>query len=112
MKFKNLTFEISGIKEVRIDGELYTRQTSEITTSGGRRVVNKYFRREKDGHMIHEHKFMRKLVQMNCECQTQHIKTTIINDYGDVVGKSYVNIVNKWRFWFSGDTINIERILV
>jgi len=112
MRFKNFTFEISGIKEVRIDGELYTRQTHTTTTSGGRRITNKFFRREKDGYMIHEHKFVKKITNMNNRFQTQSVTCAVVNDYGDVVNKTYNHIVNEWRFWFSGETLNIEHILV
>jgi len=112
MKFKDFTFEISGIREVRIDGELYTRQTHTVTTSGGRRITNKFFRREKDGYMIHEHKFMKKITNMNNMSQKQLNTLAVINDYGDTINKTYGHFVNKWRFWFSGETLNIERIII
>lgn len=108
-----MTFEISGIREVRIDGELYTRIVAEQTTSGGRTIVNKYFRREKDGHLIHEHKFMKKLKRLQREKQTQDLPYYYcVNNFGDTKRESYgYDYVNKWRFWFSGETLNIEPII-
>lgn len=113
MKFTNLIFEISGIKEVRIDGELYTRQIGERITDGGKTIRNKYFRRESDGHMIHEHKFMKKMKNLQRESHlVKGNQYTYVDSFGNVKTDREDYWVNKWRFWFSGETINIERILV
>jgi len=111
MKFRNMTFEISGIKEVRINGTLYTRVIHEVKTDGGKSIINKYFKRE-DGYLIHEHKFMNKLNRLQGEVQFQVINYDYVDDFNCVKRKEKKEFINKWRFWFSGETINIERIYI
>lgn len=112
MKFRYIDVEVSGIKEVIIDGDLYRRVEHKQTTAGGKTVTNKYFRREKDGHMIHEHNFMSKLKRLQVERQEQRHEYTFVDTFGDVKTERECSYINKWRFWISGDSINIERILV
>jgi hypothetical protein len=111
MRFKNLTFEISGIEEVRLDGDHYVRALNTVTTDGGKEVTNKYFIRMKDRHAIPEQTFINKIKRLAGIRIAQEYPITYVDNFGDThTGKGSAG-VNKYRFWFSGNTLNIEKIL-
>lgn len=112
MKFRNINIEICGIKEVRIDGDLYSRITGDYVTNGGKKVTVKFFKREKDGYCITEDKFMKKLQRLQNATQCSDVKAIYYRAFGEQVAVDETRYINKWRFWFSEGTLNVDKILI
>ncbi len=112
MKFRYINIEISGVKDVRIDGDLYTRTTGDYTTDGGKKVTVKYFKREKDGYCITEDKFMKKLQRLQDKTQLYKYPYGYYDEFGSPYNTKSSVYINSWRFWFSEGTLNVEKILI
>ena len=112
MKFNFINIEISGVKDVRIDGNLYTRTTVTHLSGSGKKITVKYFRREKDGYLITEDKFMKKLAKLQRATQ----QFSYLREHYDCFGYGFKiktgDVALKWRFWFSEGTLNVEKILI
>lgn len=114
MKFPCIDIELSGINDVRVDGALYTRCTASTTTTGGKIVTNKYFKREKDGYLIREQKFINKLRRLMDETQSVPFKYARVDAFNDVHYSHSSYGAPKWRMWIDcrGGTINVEKVLI
>lgn len=100
MRFENLSFDISGIREVYIENEHFVRCEESN---------HKYFKREKDSYLIPEDKFMKKLERMQDSFEIINYKAPLYDIFYKKKNTQQTGSYFKWRFWFSGETLNIKR---
>ena len=103
MKFYNLSFEISGIEDVYIGNTHYIRCVDK---------KQKFFKREKDNYLIPENVFMKKIQRLQDKTILILGKRIEYGTFGEKITRDDILEYPKWRFWFSGSTLNIKRNVI